>query len=107
MDEKLELKDGPMWRLDDIKADFQKLYDNYRWVSARIEHLEKENKRLKSDAYKDEELTKMKSEYDRMKEDYFLGFPISKEEWEKIKVWQNKIIDKSTKEKKLYEKIIN
>ena len=94
MDEKLELKDGPMWRLDDIKADFQKLYDHYRWVSTRIEHLEKENKRLKSDAYKDEELTKMKSEYDRIKEDYFLGFPISKEEWEKIKVWQNKIIDK-------------
>ena len=94
MDEKLELKDGQMRRLDDIKADFQKLYDHYRWVSARIEHLEKENKRLKSDAYKDEELAKMKSEYDRMKEDYFLGFPISKEQWEKIKEWQGKIIDK-------------
>ena len=62
MDEKLELKDDrPMWHLDDIKADFQKLYDHYRWVSTRIEHLEKENKRLKSDAYKDEELAKMKS----------------------------------------------
>ena len=84
MDEKLELKDGNIWIMDDIKADFQKLYDHYRWVSARIERLEKENKRLKSDAYKDEELTKMKSEYDRMKEDYFLGFPISKEEWEQV-----------------------
>ena len=95
MDEKLELKDDrPMWHLDDIKADFQKLYNHYRWVSARIEHLEKENKKLKSDAYKDEELAKMKSEYDRMKEDYFLGFPISKEQREKIKEWQGKIIDK-------------
>ena len=92
MDEKLELKDGQMQRLDDIKADFQKLYDHYRWVSARIEHLEKENKRLKSDAYKDEELTKMKSEYDRMKEDYFRGFPISESEEKRINKWKEKII---------------
>ena len=89
MDEKLELKDDRlMWHLDDIKADFQKLYNHYRWVSARIEHLEKENKKLKSDAYKDEELAKMKSEYDRMKEDYFLGFPISEEEDKNIKEWK-------------------
>jgi hypothetical protein len=88
MDDKLELKeDRPMWLLNDIKADFQKLYDHYRWVSARIEHLEEENKRLKSDAYKDEELAKMKSEYDRMKEDYFRGFPISEEEHKKINEW--------------------
>ena len=26
MDEKLELKDGPMWRLDDIKADLKDFY---------------------------------------------------------------------------------
>lgn len=88
MNDKLELKeDRPMWLLNDIKADFQKLYDHYRWVSARIEHLEEENKRLKSDAYKDEELAKMKSEYDRMKEDYFRGFPISEEEHKKINEW--------------------
>ena len=93
MDEKLELKeDRPILLLDDIKVSFQKLYDHYRLMSARIEHLKKENERLKSNVYKDEELTKMESEYDRMKEDYFRGFPISESDEKRINKWKEKII---------------
>ena len=94
MDEKLELKDDTIWIMEDIKKTLQKVYDHYRDVCNTNDYLRKEIEKVKSDTYKDEELAKMKSEYDRMKEDYFRGFPISKEQWKKIKEWQDKIIDK-------------
>lgn len=87
MDDKLELKDGSIWIMEDIKKTLQKVYDHYRDVCNTNDYLRKENERLKSEVYKDEELAKMKSEYDRMKEDYFRGFPISEEEHKKINEW--------------------
>lgn len=56
----------------------------------RIKYLEKENKKLKEDAYKDEELQKMKERLDSMKADYLRGFPISEKEDKIIKEWQKK-----------------
>lgn len=91
MDDKLELKDGSIWILQDIKKVFQELYDHYRNVVNRNEYLMEENKRLKSETYKDEELAKMKIDYEKMKDDYHRGFPISKEEDEKIKAWMDEI----------------
>lgn len=95
MDDKLNLtEDHSIWLSKDIRSVLQEVYDHFRSINNRNKYLEKEIERVKSEKYKDEELAKMKSEYDRMKEDYFLGFPISKEQWEKIKEWQGKIIDK-------------
>ena len=37
--------------------------------------------------YSDEELSRLESEYDRMKSDYYRGFPISEEEDKNIKEW--------------------
>jgi hypothetical protein len=87
MDEKLELKDGSIWIMEDIKKTLQKVYDHYRDVCNTNDYLRKEIEKVKSDTYKDEELAKMKSEYDRMKEAYFRGFPISEEEHKKINEW--------------------
>lgn len=56
----------------------------------RINHLEEENKKLKDDKYKDEELQKMKSKLEEMKKDYYRGFPISESENKAIKEWKNK-----------------
>lgn len=89
MKDKLELKEGSIFLFKDIKSELQDVYDHYRDVKNYNEYLQKENERLKSETYKDEELSKMKSKYDSMKEDYYRGFPISEEESEKIKQWMN------------------
>ena len=91
---KLELKDDrPVFINKKIESVFQELYDHYRAIESRNEYLRNENARLKSEAYKDEELAKMKERYDKMSEHYYLGFPISEEEDEKIKKWKDKMIE--------------
>ena len=87
MKDKLELKDDSIWLLKDIKSVLQDVYDHYRDVKNYNEYLQKENQRLKSETYKDEELSTMKSKYDSMMKAYYRGFPISEEESEKIKQW--------------------
>ena len=88
MDEKLELKDGNIWIMDDIKKTLQQVYDHYRIVCNRNNYLTKEIEKVKSEKYADEELSKLKSEYDKMKSDYYRGFPISEEEDKNIKEWK-------------------
>ena len=87
MDEKLELKDGNIWIMDDIKKTLQQVYDHYRIICNRNGYLTKEIEKVKSEKYADEELSKLKSEYDKMKSDYYRGFPISEEEDKNIKEW--------------------
>ena len=87
MDEKLELKDGNIWIMDDIKKTLQQVYDHYRSVCNRNDYLRKEIEKVKSEKYADEELSRLKSAYDKMKSDYYRGFPISEEEDKNIKEW--------------------
>lgn len=49
--------------------------------------LRKENDNLKSGIWAKEEMSKIKAQYNDMKERYFDGFPISKEEKESIRHW--------------------
>lgn len=56
----------------------------------RISYLEKENEKLKSEHYKDNEIAKLKQENERLQEDYWRGFPISKSEKEAIDNWWKK-----------------
>ena len=87
MDEKLELKDGNILIMEDIKKTLQQVYDHYRIVCNRNNYLTKEIEKVKSEKYADEELSRLKSEYDKMKSDYYRGFPISEEEDKNIKEW--------------------
>ena len=54
----------------------------------RIKYLEEENKKLKDEHYKDGEIQTMKSELDKMKKDYWRGFPISENEEKAIEKWK-------------------
>ena len=56
----------------------------------RIRRLESENKKLKEENYKDEELATMKSQLEAMQKDYYRGFPISEEEQKSIREWMDK-----------------
>ena len=74
-------------REKDINNAIKIIKDEFDRNKSVISDLRKENAMLKSEAYKDEELQKMKSELDEMRNDYNLGFPISKEEHKQIKNW--------------------
>ena len=87
MDEKLELKDGSICIIKDIKKTLQQVYDHYRIICNRNDYLREEIEKIKSEKYADEELSRLKSEYDKMKLDYYRGFPISEEEDKNIKEW--------------------
>lgn len=95
-EEKLELKEGAMWLKDTMKNVLQEVYDHYRSVVLSNDYLLKENERLKGEAYKDEELAKMKEQYEKMKADYHRGFGISEAEDKKIKEWMETLPDANT-----------
>ena len=95
MDDELESKDGSMWTIHDLKSLLQEVYDHYRSVVKTNDYLKNEIEKVKSEKYADEVLLKMRSEYEKMKSDYYRGFPISEEESKKIKEWMNKQIEKN------------
>ena len=55
-----------------------------------IERLKEENKKLKDEVWKDEELQNMKEQLDKMKSDYNRGFNITEKEDIAIKEWKKK-----------------
>ena len=95
MDDKLELKDGTIWINQDIKKVLQELYDHYRAIQNSNEYLRSELERVKADKFKDEELSKMKKDYNRMKDEYYRGFPISEVESQKISNWMDEQMKKN------------
>lgn len=56
----------------------------------QIEYLEKENKELRNNHYKDAELQRVNSDLKKMRNDYNRGFPISEEEQKLINKWKEK-----------------
>lgn len=66
------------------------LKDKFMRQEEKIEYLQKEIRKLKDEHWKDNELQSMKKQYNEMNENYQRGFPISKEESEKINAWINK-----------------
>lgn len=75
----------------------KKLNEAFQIIQQTVERLKldnqmlcEENNRLKDDAYKDNELVKMKTELDNLKKAYNGGFSISEEEQKQIYEWQKK-----------------
>lgn len=63
----------------------QKRYED---AEAAIEKLEKENKALKDEHYKDEKLQRMQEELTSLRRAIYRGFPISEEDQKRITRWQ-------------------
>lgn len=96
MDEKLKLdNNSSIWLYDSIEKEFQRLYDHYRSIIKRNDYLKEQLEIIKSETYKDEELSRLRNEYEKMKSDYFRGFPISEKEYEKINEWIEKQMEKN------------
>lgn len=69
-----------MIQFDSIESILHVLQEQFSRQEKEIERLRQENTKLKNGIWKEEEVARLKHEYDRMKEDYYRGFPISKEE---------------------------
>ena len=75
---------------DSVSDLCQGIIDKVDTYEKRIKYLGEENKKLKEEHYKDSEMQRMEAELEKAKDDLHRGFPISKEEEEKIKEWQLK-----------------
>lgn len=69
-----------MIQFESIENILQALREKFSRQEKEIEQLRLENAKLKSGIWKEEEMARLKDENDRMKEEYYRGFPISKEE---------------------------
>lgn len=69
---------------DKLLEAIEKKYNRERNFS---EHLREELDKVKNEKYKDNELQEIKQELETMRKEYDRGFPISKEEDEKIKTF--------------------
>ena len=49
--------------LNSVKEDLQRVYDHFRQLEYQNEYLKKENEKLKSDHYKDDELKNLEKKY--------------------------------------------
>ena len=68
-------------KLDSVKEFIQ-------YQENTINNLLEQNRQLKDEHYKDEELQKMKFELEEIKKELYRGFPISNKEAEDIRNWQ-------------------
>lgn len=81
--------------VDEVWTHVVPLEESVRSIKAHIEaverrnkYLEEENKKLKDEHYKEEEIARLKEERDKAQKDMWRGFPISEEDDKKIFEWQ-------------------
>lgn len=74
----------------DVAEAFQTIQREINLLEYQNKRLSEENSRLKNENYKDEELFKMKTQLEKMQQDYYRGFPISEEEQKSIREWMDK-----------------
>lgn len=74
----------------DIEKRLNEIKEEFELQKSRNDRLANENKRLRDEHYKDEELQKMQKELYVLHEEYRRGFPISEKEMESIHAWKQK-----------------
>lgn len=72
---------------DHIDTFAEDIKDELKRKDMTLKYLELQNRELYDEHYKDNELKQMLDEVNKMKDDYYRGFPISEEEDKNIKEW--------------------
>lgn len=80
-DEDGHYKSIPIYESNDLLKAIEVKFDD---MEAEITRLLEENAKLKCGVWEKEKMAELKKENERMKEEYYRGFPISKEESEAI-----------------------
>ena len=70
------------------------LLKRLRQLELSVENLKKENAELKSEHYKDEQLSNMKDKLNKMEKEYYRGFPITENEETQINKFKDKYRNK-------------
>lgn len=73
---------------EDIAKTMGGILRNIEARDSRIKYLEEENKKLKDEAFKDEELKMMQEKLKQTSDALMNSFQISKKEWDKIHEWK-------------------
>lgn len=68
---------------------FTNLIKEYSRMESWISSLQEENKKLREEHYKNEELQQMKERVEKAEKDLYRGFPITEEEDKRLKEWIN------------------
>lgn len=84
------MKDGCMTTVYDLEQCLEAIRARNEDNEDTIRHLNAEIAELKSEHYKDKQLQEMKKRLEKMQKDYWRGFPITEEEEQDIKRWQDK-----------------
>lgn len=69
---------------------FQTIQHNIEHLKQENQMLRKENNKLKTESYKDDEVIRLQNELEGMQKDYNRGFPISEKEYNAIQCWIDK-----------------
>ena len=72
----------------DIAEAFESIKESILWYKSMADTLREKVNYLESENYKDEELQNMKAQLEKIQEDYWRGFPITKEESDDITKWK-------------------
>lgn len=75
---------------EDIAEAFESIKQSILWHKDSADTLREKVNYLESENYKDEELQNMKKQLQKMKEDYYRGFPMTKEQLDSILKWKKK-----------------
>lgn len=83
-------EDGKLKYVLDFDECIESLKERNADKTERIKRVEEENRRLKSEHYKDTELQNLQHKYDELKKDAYRGFPIIEREEKRINEWKYK-----------------
>ena len=83
-------RDGKHIQVYDLEKSLTAIRIRNEMNEDRIAYLEKENKRLREEYDKDEEVKELKEKLEEMRNELSRGFSISKEEQEQINEWKKK-----------------
>lgn len=83
-------EDGKVKHVLDFDRCIESLKERNADQDERIKNLVEENKRLKSEHYKDSELQNLQHKYNELKKDAYRGFTITEEESKRIYEWKYK-----------------
>lgn len=73
---------------EDIAEAFESIQKSILWYKKDANRLREKVNYLESENYKDEELQNMKAQLEKIQENYWRGFPITKEESDNIHKWK-------------------
>lgn len=82
-------KQGEYITVYDLDKCLSAIKQRHEDQESQIKYLSQENKKLKDEHYKDEEIQNLKNQIKKLEQDSRRGFLISEKEWNAIEKWQN------------------